>query len=121
MKNILMLGQVGGQSIGFKLLMAPCKGQLYLKVYQTEKVKIWHKRCIFDTNKRAGIDIILAADHDRNNLLDYYEAANYLHLKTKIGNIFMDKPLSLHWFTTIDKNEDGFLSAEEIDPEEQFL
>ena len=62
----------------------------------------------------AGIDIVIAADVDGNSMLDYEEASHYLHHRNK-RNVNME---NLDWFSSLDTNSDGFLSAEEIDPQE---
>ena len=62
----------------------------------------------------AGIDIVIAADVDGNSMLDYEEASQYLHHRNK-RNVNME---NLDWFSSLDTNSDGFLSAEEIDPQE---
>jgi len=62
----------------------------------------------------AGIDIVIAADVDGNSMLDYGEASQYLHHRNK-RNVNME---NLDWFSSLDTNSDGFLSTEEIDPQE---
>jgi len=62
----------------------------------------------------AGIDIVIAADVDGNSMLDYEEASQYLHHRNK-RNVNME---NLDWFSSLDTNSDGFLSALEIDPQE---
>jgi len=61
----------------------------------------------------TGIDIVIAADVDGNNMLDYEEASRYLHHRNK-RNVDLE---NLDWFTSVDTNSDGFLTAEEIDPQ----
>ena len=67
-----------------------------------------------DESSVAGIDIVIAADVDGNSMLDYEEASHYLHHRNK-RNVNM---VNLDWFSNLDTNYDGFLTAEEIDPQQ---
>jgi len=62
----------------------------------------------------SGIDIVIAADVDGNSMLDFGEASHYLHHRNK-RNVKMENS---DWFSSLDTNSDGFLSALEIDPQE---
>ena len=77
----------------------------------------WRKRSTYEGQENSlvtGIDIINAADEDGDNMLNFEEASHYLHQRNK-RNVNMENS---DWFSSLDTNSDGFLSAEEIDPQE---
>ena len=57
----------------------------------------------------TGIDIIIAADDDGDNMLNFEEASHYLHHRNKM-NVNMENS---DWFSNLDTNSDGLLDAEE--------
>ena len=57
---------------------------------------------------------IVAADLDGNAKLDHDEANEYLHTRSKRN---ADKERA-GWFEEMDSNHDGFLTVNEIDPEQ---
>merc|ERR1712098_320523 len=64
----------------------------------------------------VAFDIVIAADDDGNKILDYEEASQYLHHRKKRNAASLE---NIDWFSSLDTNLDGFLTAEEIDPHNQ--